>query len=222
MATIIKRESAHQLPAGDAVREVAFDFKDLAGHADEYVESVRREAAKVVQQAHADAKQVREQAEKAGRQAAEAAIESLLNEKVAKQMQTIKPALETLVAQLADARGAWLDHWDNAAVQLSAMMAEKIVRRELAERPELTLDWLREALELAAGASEITVRLSPEDQANLGPQAEAIAESMGKLTGTRIVADPAITRGGCVVDTQYGRIDQQVESQLARLVQDLA
>ncbi|MEM8864206.1 MAG: FliH/SctL family protein [Planctomycetota bacterium] len=222
MATIIKRDSQHEAPSGAAVRGVAFDFQDLAGNADAYVESVRQEAAKIVQQAHADAKAVRVQAEKAGREAAEAAIEKLLNEKVAQQMQTIRPALDAVVAQLTDARGAWLDHWDQAAVGLSARMAEQVVRGELTARPETTLTWVREALQLASGTSEITIRLHPDDYNNLGEQTRAVAEAMGKLATTRLVADTAVTRGGCVVDTEYGQIDQQVESQLNRLVQDLS
>ena len=221
MATIIKRHAQQESPSGPAVRGVAFDFQDLAGHADEYVASVRSEAAKIIQQAHTEAAKIRLQAEQAGRQAAEAAIEKLLTEKVAARMQTIRPALDNIVAQLADARGAWLDHWDRASLELAARMAERLVRGQLGQRPEITLTWVREALELASGSSQITVRLNPDDHQNLGPQVDELAQAMGQLDQTRLVADPAISPGGCVVETQYGTIDQQVETQLARLVQDL-
>jgi len=221
MATIIKRHTQQESPSGGEVRGVAFDFQDLAGHADEYVASVRSEATKIVQQAHAEAKKIRLDAEQAGRAAAEAAIEKLLTEKVAARMQTIRPALDNIVAQLADARGAWLDHWDRAALELAARMAGKLVRGELAQRPEITLTWVREALQLASGSSAITVRLNPDDHQNLGPQVEQLAQAMGQLTATRLVADQGVSPGGCLVETLYGTIDQQVESQLARLVEDL-
>ncbi|MEM6797945.1 MAG: FliH/SctL family protein [Planctomycetota bacterium] len=222
MATIIKQHEQQETPSGDAVRGVAFDFQDLAGHADEYVESVRREATKVVQQAHAEAEAVRAGAEKAGREAAEAAIEQVLNDKIAQQMKTIRPALDGLVNQLADARGEWLEHWDRTAVELAARMAERVLRAELTNRPEVTIGWVREALQLASGASEVVVRLHPEDHKNLGPQIEAMAESMGRLSGTHFVADPQVSLGGCLVETRHGTIDQQVESQLQRLVEDLS
>jgi len=35
------------------------------------------------------------------------------------------------------------------------------------------------------------------------------------------VADPDITPGGCRVDTQFGSIDQQLETQLARIEEEL-
>ncbi len=222
MATIIKQHHQQELPAGHAVRGVAFDFQDLAGHADEYVDSVRREATKVVQQAQAEAAAIRAQAEQAGKQAAEAAIEQILNDKVAKQMSTLRPALDGLVTQLADARGEWLDHWDRSAIDLAAKMAARVVRAEVAQRPEVTVEWIREALQLASGSSAITVRLNPADFENLGAQVEQLADSMGKLTETTFVADPQVTLGGCLVETRHGVIDQQIESQLNRLVEDLS
>lgn len=221
MATIIKRESAHEALTGQPVRDVAFDLTDLAGHADEYLAGVQQEAVKIVQQARAEAVAIKQQAEQAGRAAAEAAVERILDEKVAQQMQTIKPALEALVAQMADARGAWLDQWDKSAVKVAGKMAARVVRRELSELPETTLTWVREALQLAAGSNEITVRLNPTDHENLGKQVEEIATSMSNLAPARLVSDGAVAAGGCVVETQYGVIDQQVESQLERLVEEM-
>lgn len=221
MATIIRREQHTETDSGPSTRPVAFDFENLSTHADAYLESVRTEAAKIVQEAHAEAKRVRGEAEKAGRAAAEAAIEELLAAKVSGQMATLRPALDNLVKQLADARGEWLAYWDRAAVGLCARMAEKVLRRQLENQPEVSADWLREALELAAGASRLTVRLHPDDVANLGPEAERVAASLGPVAGATVTADPGVSRGGCVVQTDYGVIDQRIESQLDRLVQDL-
>lgn len=221
MATIIKREAAHEHLTGQPVRGVAFDLAHFEGHADEYVAGVQQEAVKIVQQAHAEAAEIKKQAEQAGRAAAEEAVERILNEKVAQQMKTIKPALEALVAQLADARGEWLDEWDRSAVELAAKMAARVVRKDLAQHPETTLKWIQEALQLAAGSNEITVRINPTDHNNLADQVEEIAASMANLAPARFIADESVTPGGCLVETQYGVIDQQVESQLERLVQEM-
>lgn len=222
MATIIKRDSAHQMPAGDALRGVAFDFEDMSGQAEQYVNSVRQEATKIVQAAKAEAATIRKQAEEAGRAAAEQAVEQVLNQKVAKQMQSIMPALDGVVAELQEARSGWLGHWEKSAVTLAAKIAGRIVRRELVESPEITIAWAREALELTAGASQITLRMNPADHANLGPQVETVANSIGKLGSTKIVADENISPGGCIVETERGMIDAQVETQLERMIEELS
>ncbi|MGI9456343.1 MAG: FliH/SctL family protein [Aeoliella sp.] len=221
MATIIKREFRNEQPTGRSVRPVAFNFEEMAGRADEYLASVRKEAAKIVQQAHSDAEQVRRNAEAAGREAAEQAIERLLDEKIAQQMKTLKPALESVAQQLSDSRGQWLEEWEVAAVHLAARMAERILRRELEKDPQVPLQLVRESLELAAGAAEITLRMNAHDLKHLREETDSIAASLELLAPAKIVADESVTPGGCRVTTEFGEIDQRIESQLARLEQEL-
>lgn len=221
MATIIRHDDVSETRAGTAVRPVAFDFADMTGQAGAYLSTVRREAAKIVQQAHQQAEQIRRQAEAAGRQAAEQAIERILDEKIAKRMETLLPALEKLVADIRDAKGQWLDEWEGSAVHVAATIAERVIRRQLDRQPEIKIELVREALELAAGSADVTVRLNPEDHAHLGPQVTRLAEALSPLGPASVVADPDVSPGGCRVDTKYGQIDQQIESQLRRIEQEL-
>ena len=221
MATIIKRGTANETPAGKAVRPIAFSFEEMAGRADEYLESVRREAAKIVQQAHQEAEEVRRKAESAGRATAESAIEQLLEERVVKQIATLRPALEKVAHQISDARGRWLGEWEASAVHLAARMAERILRRELTHEPAAPLALVRESLELASGSANITIHLAPDDCKYLTSASEEIVESLKTLAPARIVADSSVSPGGCIVKTEYGEIDQRIESQLERLTQEL-
>jgi flagellar assembly protein FliH len=221
LATIIKRGSQAEVVSGTAVRPIAFSFEEMAGRADEYLESVRREAAKIVQQAHRDAEEVHRNAEAAGRAAAEAAIERLLEEKITKQMATLRPALQSVAHQLADARGRWLSEWEASAVHLAARMAERILRHELSREPQAPLALMRESLELASGSGSITIHLSPEDCRHLSAASGEIVESLKRLAPAKIMADASVSPGGCVVKTEFGEIDQRLESQLARLEQEL-
>jgi flagellar biosynthesis/type III secretory pathway protein FliH len=100
-------------------------------------------------------------------------------------------------------------------------MAERIIRRQLEREPEITLQWIREALQMAAGAADVALHLNPADHTLLGSRAKQLAQSLSGLAPTTIVADPAVSPGGCVVQTRLGRIDQQIESQLARIQEEL-
>ena len=221
MATIIKRERDGAPPPTAFVRPVAFSFDEFSQSAEHFLTDVRREAARIVQQAKSDAEEIRRQAEHAGRLAAEQAAHRVLDEKVSQQMATLRPALESAVAQLVDARGAWLDNWQRRAIQLAAAMAERVVRRELQQHPEIALDWIREALELAAGASEVVLQLHPADLEALGNRVDQMVKTFCSLAPAQIQADENVTRGGCVVRTKFGAIDQQIKAQLDRLVVEL-
>lgn len=200
---------------------MAFNFQELWGQAEGYLDQVRQEAAKIVSQAHAEAAQIRQQAEQAGREAAQSAIERILDEKVAKQMATLKPALQAVGDQLTDARGEWLDAWEQKTVHLAIQIAEKILHAELTRRPTAAAPVVREALELALGAADITLHLNPEDYDHLRQETSSICEWLHTLAPTQVVADPAITRGGCRVTTRFGEIDQRLETQLERIAQEL-
>lgn len=203
------------------MRPIAFSFEQMEGRAEDYLESVRREAAKIVQQAHSDAETVRKKAEAAGRAAAEAAIERLLDEKISQQMRTLRPALEGVAKQLSEARGRWLGEWETSAVHLAGRMAERILRRELQNEPQAPLALVRESLELAAGSANITIHLSPADCKHLSSASSEIVESLKQLAPAKIMADASISPGGCVVKTEFGQIDQQIESQIDRLEEEL-
>jgi flagellar assembly protein FliH len=222
MATIIRNDGTRQTPTGRPVQPVAFSFADIRGQADNYLGTVRDEAAKIVQQAHRDAEKIRRHAEVAGRKAAEAAVERILDEKVAKRMETLIPALEQLVQQINDAKGELQNHWERSALQVAAAIAARIVRRELKHDPQITLDSIAEALRLAAGSAEITLRINPMDYENLGSQIERLAAALCQLSPSQIVADETISAGGCRVETRFGEVDQQIEAQLARIEQELA
>jgi flagellar assembly protein FliH len=221
MATIIRHDDSLEAQTGRTVRPVAFDFADMRGLADDYLAEVRREAAKIVQQSHQQAEQIRRQAEVAGRRAAEQAIERILDEKVGKQMETLLPALQKLVAEIHDAKGQWLDEWEHSAVHVAAAMAERVIHRQLDRQPEIKLELVREALELAAGCAEVTVHLNAADYEHLGPQAKRLAAALSPLAPADVVADPDISPGGCRVETKHGQIDQQIETQLRRIEQEL-
>jgi flagellar assembly protein FliH len=221
MATIIRKDSARPAPSGRQAEPVAFSFADMRGQADDYLETVRREAAKIVQQAHRQAEQIRRDAEVAGRQAAEAAVERILDEKVARRMDTLIPALQQLTKQINDAKGELQSHWERSAVHVAAAIAQRIIRKEIERDPQITLHTIADALRLAAGATEITVRINPDDYENLGPQITRLAETLCQLAPSDVVADPEVSAGGCRVVTKFGEIDQRIEAQLRRIEEDL-
>ena len=221
MATIIKRES-QQFPSGAELRNVAFDLTDMESQADVYLQKVRVEAAKIVQQAEQEAAQIRQNSEQAGKQAAEAAVERVLDEKVSKQMKTLLPALAAAVQQIEDSRQAWLRHWETSATGLACEIAQKLVRRELQSQPQIALEWMQDALRMCAGTAEITIRISPTEFETLGKQIDQLAAVFHTAGKATVLADEAISVGGCRIETEFGEIDTQLETQLKRLQEELS
>jgi flagellar biosynthesis/type III secretory pathway protein FliH len=157
--------------------------------------SAREEAGRIVAEARDRAAAVRELAEREGREAGVAAVTEHL---LAAQAQSA--AVEARAKE-----AAWV---------LARRMAEKIVGRAV----ELSTDVQAQIIAGALAASHVrtgpvVLRVHPDDLAAV----EATRSTWGVAVEVRLVADEAVGRHGCVVETPAGRLDARLETQLAAL-----
>ncbi|MEW4454324.1 FliH/SctL family protein [Bremerella sp. JC817] len=200
---------------------VAFNLDDVSSKAQNDLNSVKLKAAELVKQAQEQAKQIRAQAEQQGRQAAEEKARQSMKVEVDQQAATLLPALRTLVQELTTARQAWLNQWEQVGLQVAVAIAEKIIRREVAADPQVSATLVRESLQLASGCGEIHVRLNPQDLSSMQSGEAMLCDELKKLAPAQIIADSSITRGGCIVETKFGSIDNRIETQLSRIAEEL-
>ncbi|MHC4400122.1 MAG: FliH/SctL family protein [Planctomycetota bacterium] len=216
MSTILK--------AGDAARDVQsvpFNFEDMAAKARDYLDRVRAEAARIVAQARQEAAEIRKLAEIEGQRAGQQQVEQIVEKRVAEQSATLLPMLRQVVKEIERAKQSWLKHWEKTGAHLAAAIAKRVVRRELSQAPEICLTLLREALELAAGSSQIRVHLNPGDHDTFGGEIQNLVAEVSSLGSGELIADPEIGQGGCRIETRFGIIDQRIETQLARIEEEL-
>ena len=219
MAGIIKAGSTRTDPRG--VQGVAFNLDDMSREAHGYLDVVRDQAAQIVYKANEEAAEVRKRAEEQGRKAAQQTAEATVKVRLDQQLQTLVPALAKAIEEIKLAKQTWLASWEASALRTAVAIAERIIRRELVKQPEIAEGLVREALELAAGSGRITLRLNPQDFAALSLKVKELTGQMTQLAPTDIVADAKVSPGGCIVNTEFGEIDQRIESQLKRIEDEL-
>jgi flagellar biosynthesis/type III secretory pathway protein FliH len=220
MAGIIKAGKLDR--AASTLQSAAFNFEDMSDRANNYLSVVRRQAEQILQNAKAEAAQIAAVAKTEGQQAALHEARQSLGATLDQQLATLLPALQQAVQDIRHSKAAWLTHWESQTITLATAIAERVIRREVASKPEITVELIRDALELAMGAGTVTIRLSPQDYHALRDRADGVARQLGKLGATNIVADPDVSPGGCRVVTEFGVIDQTFEAQLARIAEELA
>lgn len=218
MAGVIKQNSNG---LAGAPRPMSFNFADMGDKANAYLDEVRAQAKQILVKATTEAEQIKAQAQHDGRQAAVITAEAMLQTKLDEQLKKLLPALDSAAAQIVQAKVQWQQHWEKNLVSLASAIAAKVIRAELVKQPEIPLALVREALELAAGSQAVTVQLNPIDHQSLGARVEQIASRVSKLGSVVFQSDDTVTRGGCRVKTEFGMIDQQIESQLARIADEL-
>lgn len=220
MAGIIKAGELDR--SATTLRSAAFNFEDISERANNYLAVVRQQAEQILQTAKNEAAQIATAAKAEGRESALQEARQSLGKTLDEQLATLLPALQQAVQDIRHSKAVWLTHWESQTIALATAIAERVIRREVANTQEITVDLIRDALELAMGAGRVTIQLSPRDHEALRDRAENVAKQLGKLGATDIVADPQLSPGGCRVVTEFGVIDHTIEAQLARITEELA
>jgi flagellar assembly protein FliH len=142
--------------------------------------------------------------ERAASEAARARTESVLRR--------LTEEVERLGSFRADVlRGA-----ERQTVQLVLAIAERVVQREVALERHVLVHIARGALARLGERVPAAIRLHPDDYDLLN--AEAIP---GDDAHVRVVADPAVERGGCLVESDHGLIDASPDTQIRELTHAL-
>jgi flagellar assembly protein FliH len=142
------------------------------------------------------------QGERAGTEAAATRAEGMLKR------------LGQTVDELASVRGEIIRRTERQMIQLVLAIAERIVHREVSLDRTLLAGMARAALDRLGEYGSATIRLHPDDFAAIG----AKATTDGPV---RIVADPVVTRGGCLVQSDFGFMDVSPDSQFKELARVL-
>ena len=101
----------------------------------------------------------------------------------------------------------------HAVARTAVELARQVVRSELHERPALVAHVAEEAVNaVLMSARHIRVHVNPQDQPLV---AQGAAEAL-QARGARLMANSAIARGGCLIESDAGSIDARIEARWAQ------
>ena len=186
----------------------------------EILQAARDEAERMISAAQAEAAACLEQAQLQSAELKQAALaDGQAEGYVAGQRDGLQMAqhLVTEAKQLLAAARAKSDELISAAetdlVEAAIKIAERIIEREVALDPNLVLRTVRKALQGINQRENLILKVAPQDVQLL---AQADLLSLG-AENVRIVEDPQLQPGECVIDGSHGRLDATFATQLATI-----
>lgn len=118
--------------------------------------------------------------------------------------------LAATLEELGTLRDQMVRQTEQQLVELSLAIARRILHREASLDPELAGALAHVALERLGPSSPAVVRLHPDDYSTVtNHQAD-----LWNGRAVKVVPDPAVARGGCLVESDFGYIDASVDAQL--------
>jgi len=165
----------------------------------------RTEARRIRAAAEEDAAAIREAAEIAARELRETAYREGCEQALAEWNMLLLNAREERDEALAGV--------ERDLLHLSVRIAEKILGLEIKRNRTAIVDLVANALRQARRNEMLTMRVNPADLSVIEEHRQRLEQS-GREKFLDIVPDRHVAAGGCVIESESGAIDAQLETQL--------
>lgn len=163
-------------------------------------------ADRIVADAQAEADNIRARAEEEAQAAIQAATQQGEEEGHAS-ANDLRELAERLEQQLQSSL-------EKDALDAAVESARELALAEVKHRPTAIVDIVRKALGSARHQREIFVRVSPKDAPLLKERKRELLDTLSRARDMDIREDPVLSPGSCVVETEIGIIDAQLQTQL--------
>jgi len=111
------------------------------------------------------------------------------------------------------------DEMTKAIVPIAIQAAKKVVGQELISNEDTIVGIVRSALKSVTGHRKITIYVCKDDASNLEKHKDRLKAMFERLDSLTILERADIERGGCVVETEGGIINAQLDRQWELLEQ---
>jgi flagellar assembly protein FliH len=129
--------------------------------------------------------------------------------------------IEGLLAEMVGLKTGLVRHYEKDLLSTILAIAEKVVHTHVAMNDTAVKDNILAALELVAEKREVTLKINPEDFEYVEKLRPELFSGHTHIKSIMITSDPAVTRGGCRLETSNGDVDATIESQLKIIQQSL-
>lgn len=129
--------------------------------------------------------------------------------------------IENLFDEMARLKHDVSKQYEREIIDLIFAVAEKIVHHEVRSKESAIKNAIFEALEAAVEKSKVVFNVNPDDYDYVEKLRPELFKQNKGLKSIVITSDPAVSRGGCYLETPYGNIDATIESKLEKIYQCL-
>jgi type III secretion protein L len=130
----------------------------------------------------------------------------------------INEAKMAMAERLIDTAERTVNYFAQVENQVAALVMTAL-RKVLGEFDdvELTLRVVRNALQVVRNQPQVTIRVAPAQELALRQRLNELLVGYNSISMIEVLADPRLTTGGCILETEIGVVDASVEVQLQAL-----
>ncbi|MEN3186382.1 MAG: FliH/SctL family protein [Atribacterota bacterium] len=212
---------------GESAKEEHWPTREQDGEGEE----LQKERERIIAQAELEARELLARAQNAaeaikseaweegwkkglqeGREAGKEEIRKIFDQKIV--------VWEKWLAAIRESRAEILVNLGEPILEFSFALARKIIGREIEREPFIEAI-VERALQKLSNRERVLVRVNRNDYVRIKEMKEELLRRIDGLGYLEIQEDPRVEEGGCIVETVFGNIDAQIETQLLNLREEL-
>ena len=212
MAKIVKGDEVKKRGDAGSPRPSVDFFPESGSVVHKRVLDAKGKAEKILTQAQSEATRIRNEAKRVLEDAKAKRVKSVKKGYAEGESKGLAQVTEKLI-QLQRLREQFYEQAEPEVIRLVTTIAEKVIGQIVEENPKLIRSVVKKALERSLG-DRIVVRVNPEDYKVVTAQDSEFRDVIDRTKRITFRQDDTIAKGGCVVETEVGTIDAQIETQL--------
>ncbi|MZH01860.1 MAG: hypothetical protein F3745_00215 [Nitrospinae bacterium] len=125
-----------------------------------------------------------------------------------------KPFLETiegLISDLTSFRKGMYDKVEREMVEMVVSLAKKVIHFEFSTRDDAVQEMIHLAVKSVLDRESMVIKINPADKGYAESFRPELHHLFGEIKNITFEAHSGIERGGCVVETNFGVIDAQID-----------
>jgi len=111
----------------------------------------------------------------------------------------------------------FLKNANRDVMDLAFKIAEKIIGKQLESEPATIISIVKQAMQSVRASKQVTIRIHPDDAKILRANDEELQEALGRQRVIDIMEDKKVHPGGCIIESEIGTVEAQLQTQLDRL-----
>ena len=179
-------------------------------NSEQELERARFEGEKLVKEAELKVSEIEHEAYKKGY---EAGREEGFKEGESEVLRLID-RLGTIVSTAVDIRDDIIKSSEKLMTEMILMIARKVIKDEIAERREIVINNIKEALKRVKDRDRVDIRVNFADLDMTAAHKDELIKMMESLKKVNLYEDSRVERGGCIIETDVGAIDARISVQL--------
>lgn len=178
------------------------------------IEEAHRQAEKIIQeamnQAQNKAKEILEQAVNEGFQKGYQEAQKQVNNIYQQKMLQLEQEINNII----NIRQELIKEFEKEIVELAFQIAEKIINKKIQEEQSVVTSYLADLLAKVERSKSITIWVNPQELEDVKNSKEKLKYLLEDVENLNIAPDERIEKGGCIIETNFGKIDSRISTKL--------